>query len=82
MLAEALADFKKQHDIRATKTCVVGQWIEGLAEQDQKDAENLFFDDPISNHKLSIFLKTLGVDISAESIRKHRMKGCACLWMN
>lgn len=82
MLAEALAEFKKQNSIRDTKSCVVGQWIDSLQEQDKKDAENLFFDDPISNHKLSIFLKTLGVDISAESIRKHRMKGCACLWMN
>jgi hypothetical protein len=82
MLAEALAEFKKQNNIHNTKLCALGEWIEKLKDQDKKDAESLLFDDPISNHRLSLFLKTIGFEVSTETVRKHRMKGCACLWMN
>ena len=82
MLAEALAEFKKQNNIRDVKACSVGQWIDTLQDNDKKDAESLLFDDPISNHKLAVFFKTIGYEVSIETIRKHRMKGCACLWMN
>jgi hypothetical protein len=82
MLADALADFKKQNNIKEVKTCLVGEWISKLSEQDKKDAESLLFDDPISNHKLRLFLRTIGFEVSVETIRKHRMKGCSCLWMN
>lgn len=82
MLAEALAEFKKQNKIHDVKSCIVGEWINTLSEQDKEEASKLLFDDPISNHKLHIFLETINVDISAESLRKHRMKGCACIWTN
>lgn len=82
MLADALAEFKKQNNIKQEKTCLIGDWVSKLSDQDKKDAESLLFDDPISNHKLSIFLKTVGFEVSVETIRKHRMKGCSCLWMN
>jgi len=82
MLAEALAEFKKQNNIKDVRSCVVGEWISKLSEQDKKDAESLIFDDPISNQKLKLFFRTVGFDVSTETIRKHRMKGCACLWTN
>jgi hypothetical protein len=82
MLADALAEFKKQNNIKEVKTCLIGDWISQLSGQDKKDAESLLFDDPISNHKLRLFLRSIGFVVSVETIRKHRMKGCSCLWMN
>lgn len=82
MLAEALAEFKKKNEILDTKLCALGAWISSLPEEDQAQANQLMFDDPISNHKIHLFLRTLDVDLSTETIRKHRMKGCACLWTN
>ena len=82
MLAEALAQFKKQNNITPVKVCALGTWINSLSEEDREQANALMFDDPISNHKIHLFLKTLNVDLSTETIRKHRMKGCACGWMN
>jgi hypothetical protein len=82
MLAESLAEFKKQNNIKDVKTCLVGDWVSKLSEQDKKDAEALLFDDPISNHKLRLFFRGIGFVVAVETIRKHRMKGCACLWTN
>lgn len=82
MLANALAEFKKENKIAAEKTCALGTWVNQLSEEDKKEAENLFFDDPISNHKVHLFLRSIDVHFSVETIRKHRMRGCACLWTN
>lgn len=82
MLAEALAQFKDKHKIQDEKSCALGAWVSSLPEDDKKQANHLLFDDPIANHKIHLFLKSINVSVSTETIRKHRMKGCACLWTN
>ena len=37
MLADALAEFKKQNNIKQSKTCLIGDWVSGLSDQDKKD---------------------------------------------
>lgn len=78
-LAEALAKYKEEHVILETKLCKVGWWINDLDEEDKKEVESLFFDTPMTSKEIMGFLKSINVDFSSETIRKHRMKECICL---
>jgi len=78
-IAEALAKYKEEHVILETKLCKVGWWMNELSEEDQKEVNALFFDTPMTSKEIMNFLKTISVDFSSETIRKHRMKECICL---
>mgnify|MGYP003333927826 FL=1 len=78
-IAEALAKYKEENVILPTKLCKVGWWVNELSDEDKLEVNSLFFDTPMTSKEITNFLKTIDVDFSSETVRKHRMKECICL---
>lgn len=78
MLSEALAKYKEQYQITGLKYCKVGSWIRQLSEEDRTEADALMYDTPMTAKEVTHFLEQIGVVLSSETVRKHRMKECIC----
>jgi hypothetical protein len=61
-----------------TKSCIVGNLIDALDDDDRKELLAAIDDPNIQSSKIVIALKRRGYKMSDKSMWKHRRKECAC----